>query len=1196
MIKKLLFSFAILALTHFTSQAQYCTSSLYTVDCNTSGIGYIDDVSITGVGLINSGTGCNGSGTAYTYFTGSSNLTATLIRGNSYSLNVTGGLTSQIMSVWIDYNQNLAFDASEWSQIATASTIGANTSISITIPATAVIGQTRMRIRTRNAGFANASTDACTSFGSGETEDYDIIIATAAGAGCIASSQYPSATVVGPTTNGQSVIMTPTAQDCNYSGEFNLISLGTGSYTISSDNPTDYFTITNTSNTILFNGAQPLTFNITTAGTYRNHIFFDASCTPDQICRIVTITKNGAAATPPTVTTATVTAVTTNSANAGGNVTAAGSATVTARGVCYSTNANPTTSDLTVASGSGTGAFTASLSGLNPSTLYHVRAYAISTAGTSYGTDVTFTTTGPQGCIATTLYPSNTIVGPASNGSSVGITPASGNCNYAGEYASVSLTLGTYTLTSSTATDYLTVTTTTGTILASGVQPLSFSIATAGTYWMHVFKDNLCTSEGVCRGLTITKNSSTVAPAVTTTAATAITAGGATCGGNVTSAGSASVTARGICYATTANPTTANSTVASGSGTGIFTGNLTGLAAGTLYHFRAYATSSAGTSYGADLTFTTTAQALASVTTAAATAVTTTSANSGGNVTSIGGSPVTSRGVCYGTAPNPTLANNVISGGSGAGAFVSNLTGLLPNTSYYIRAYATNTAGTAYGTQVSFTTANPTPPVVNTAPASAVSFFTATLGGNVTSEGSSPVTNRGVCYSTTASPTIANSFISSGSGSGIFSGSASGLSGSTTYYARAFATNSVGTSYGANVTFTTLDPCVNSNEVYLTNLAFVDLATANATSTYYGTYVTPNAQGLPGLPAAISYNALNPYNLVNPGLPVRMKVKSYNNKTNGTSVVSGLCKLRTTDPNITISDSTAGLNNVGWHNEAWSTDEFEFTVSYSVFNSYTAYVEVVIVEGPNQYFTKCIPIPIRAFTVATLDVDDDNNPDSNGNNNDVVEPNETVEFLPYINNASTFSASYVAGFVMNFDYHSNVAVWDNQLGSSGNVYSKGWWNFSFGQPQPIPAGTLNTLPEYDFVFNYTYVAPYRFNLHLMMAGGFNLLNTPNNLTLMRTSTPLEFNSNYSTIPPTAVKAISASAGINVFPNPFTNEVSIRVKNGLEHAKYTITNSLGSIVESGYLNGTNTSLDLEKLAAGLYNLNINGQAGIKISKK
>ena len=156
---------------------------------------------------------------------------------------------------------------------------------------------------------------------------------------------------------------------------------------------------------------------------------------------------------------------------------------------------------------------------------------------TSYGTDVTFTTTGPQGCIATTLYPSNTVVGPASNGSSVGITPASGNCNYAGEYASVSLTLGTYTLTSSTATDYLTVTTTTGTILASGVQPLSFSIATAGTYWMHVFKDNLCTSEGVCRGLTITKNSSTVAPAVTTTAATAITAGGATCGGNVTSAG-----------------------------------------------------------------------------------------------------------------------------------------------------------------------------------------------------------------------------------------------------------------------------------------------------------------------------------------------------------------------------------------------------------------------------------------------------------------------------------------------------------------------------------------------------------------------------------------------------------------------------------------------------------------------------------
>ncbi|MBK9479967.1 MAG: hypothetical protein IPN99_14205 [Bacteroidetes bacterium] len=413
---------------------------------------------------------------------------------------------------------------------------------------------------------------------------------------------------------------------------------------------------------------------------------------------------------------------------------------------------------------------------------------------------------------------------------------------------------------------------------------------------------------------------------------------------------------------------------------------------GTTYHFRAYATNASGTAYGADLTFTTTSQALASVTTTAASAITTTTANSGGNVTSIGSSAVTSRGICYATTANPTLANTVVSGGSGAGSFVSNITGLTPNTTYYVRAYATNTSGTAYGTQISFATTNPTPPTVTSTAASAISYFTTNAGGSVTAGGSSPVTDRGVCYSTNPSPTIANSKVSGGTGTGVFSVGLTGLSGSTTYHFRAYATNSVGTSYGSDLTFTTLNPCINSTEAYLTNLAFVDAAVANQYSTYFSTYLTPNAQGLPGLPATVNTNGLNPYNLVNVGLPVRFKVKCYNNKSNGTSIVSGLCKLRTTDPKISITDSTAGLNNVGWHNEAWSTDEFEIWVSNSVTSSYTAYVDFLVAEGPNNYYTKCIPIPIKPFSVAVLDVDDDNNPDSNGNNNDQAEYNETVEF------------------------------------------------------------------------------------------------------------------------------------------------------------------------------------------------------------
>jgi hypothetical protein len=84
--------------------------------------------------------------------------------------------------------------------------------------------------------------------------------------------------------------------------------------------------------------------------------------------------------------------------------------------------------------------------------------------------------------------------------------------------------------------------------------------------------------------------------------------------------------------------------------------------------------------------------------------ITSTTATSGGNVTSDGGATVTARGVCWNTTPNPTTASSHTTNGSGTGAFVSNLTALTPNTPYYVRAYATNSIGTAYGNQVNFTT------------------------------------------------------------------------------------------------------------------------------------------------------------------------------------------------------------------------------------------------------------------------------------------------------------------------------------------------------------------------------------------------------------------------------------------------------------------------------------------------------------
>lgn len=95
---------------------------------------------------------------------------------------------------------------------------------------------------------------------------------------------------------------------------------------------------------------------------------------------------------------------------------------------------------------------------------------------------------------------------------------------------------------------------------------------------------------------------------------------------------------------------------------------------------------------------------LPTLTTTSASSVTSTTASSGGNVTSNGGETLIARGVCWGITSNPTISNWTTNDGTGTGSYTSSLTGLFPSTTYYLRAYATNTAGTTYGSEVSFTT------------------------------------------------------------------------------------------------------------------------------------------------------------------------------------------------------------------------------------------------------------------------------------------------------------------------------------------------------------------------------------------------------------------------------------------------------------------------------------------------------------
>lgn len=328
------------------------------------------------------------------------------------------------------------------------------------------------------------------------------------------------------------------------------------------------------------------------------------------------------------------------------------------------------------------------------------------------------------------------------------------------------------------------------------------------------------------RGWYVCVNNNTTTPIVSTDDPTMVSSTSATLGGNASSDGGAGITSRGVAYGTSANPTTAGLHTTLGTGVGLFSSNVTGLSSNTIYHCRAYATNANGTSYGEDKTFTTTdaIQTIPELITTAPTAITTTTASSGGTITFDGNYEIIEKGVCWSTSPNPTYNSSKTNNGSGTDQFTSNVTGLSPNTTYYLRAYARNRrdAGgsyvyvTGYGQEEVFTTASSSECSLPTITTNAVNTITTNSsfgGGNVTSDGGCEVTMKGLCWSTAMNPTTSNSHTTDGSGIGAFSSSITGLTCGYTYYGRAYATNSSGTAYGNQVSFTTDSPTLDYNTI-----------------------------------------------------------------------------------------------------------------------------------------------------------------------------------------------------------------------------------------------------------------------------------------------------------------------------------------------------------------------------------------------
>ncbi len=412
----------------------------------------------------------------------------------------------------------------------------------------------------------------------------------------------------------------------------------------------------------------------------------------------VKVSADFSIANPPTVTTAAISNITSTTATSGGNVTSDGGASVTARGVVWSTSANPTieqnqgmTND-----GEGTGEFVSNLTGLSASTTYFLRAYATNSAGTAYGDELSFTTTSNE--LFSEDFESYSsgqklVQQAISQGKEYWTTwsnsPGSSEDPYISSLYSYG---GTKSVVCQNENDF--------TLLlgnkTSGKYSLDFYlyIPTGKVGYYNILQAWSPNGVGAIWGLEINYNPGGIA--------------------EVTANGTTGVTVFNYSYNTwiyMEHIVDLNNDEATLKANGVeiltwtWSNGASGSGINQLAAMDIYAATTNGTPYFFidNISF---KQYNPLVLTTSVTNITATTATSGGNVTSDGGASVTARGVVWSTSANPTIEQNqgMTNDGEGTGEFVSSLTGLSASTTYFLRAYATNSAGTAYGDELSFTT------------------------------------------------------------------------------------------------------------------------------------------------------------------------------------------------------------------------------------------------------------------------------------------------------------------------------------------------------------------------------------------------------------------------------------------------------------------------------------------------------------
>jgi hypothetical protein len=213
-----------------------------------------------------------------------------------------------------------------------------------------------------------------------------------------------------------------------------------------------------------------------------------------------------------------------------------------------------------------------------------------------------------------------------------------------------------------------------------------------------------------CNGVPTWNDCPAVLPTLTTDSVSNIAEIAAILYGNILNDGGAAILQSGFCLSTSPNPTITNNTqyTIGATSTGSIAYGLWNLLPSQTYYFRTYATNSSGTNYGNEITFNTLTPALPTISTIAINNIGPNSINSGVNIISNSNVPILDAGICWSTSSNPTISSSSHSslGSLQIGTYNIHINGLIPNTTYHIRSYATNITGTNYGNEITFTTLN----------------------------------------------------------------------------------------------------------------------------------------------------------------------------------------------------------------------------------------------------------------------------------------------------------------------------------------------------------------------------------------------------------------------------------------------------------------------------------------------------------